>query len=113
MRVKQFAREIRSGPLRCALKLKSTSVGPQPVLAFYLTVGAARRGPFVHDFAGRALQDGGDFEMDWLEQVYEGALTVGVELVDPREPGPEDPGEASNVATEEEAEHEEAGALAE
>lgn len=78
-----FMKMLAAKSLRFALKLKVPVVAANtPVLKFYLSVGStAPQGPFVCDFAERAIQGCDDFAVDWLSQIEaDGSLRVGMEL---------------------------------
>lgn len=77
-----YAAMVKKGPLYGALCLKADCLLFETVLRFYLTVGAARQGPFTFDFSEKAIHGCDDFGADWLKQIDEatGNLSVGVEI---------------------------------
>lgn len=76
-----YEARIAEGPLSGALKFKVvTQVGDQLVIKFNLFVGEILKGPIEHNFADHVIH-GLDFSNNWLEQVGNGALVVGVEVL--------------------------------
>jgi hypothetical protein len=77
-----YAAMVKKGPLYGSLKLKADGVEITTELAFYLTCGCVRRGPFSHDFLQQAIHGCDDFGVDWLKQVdVSGCLRVSVEVL--------------------------------
>lgn len=75
-----YTKRITEGPLDACLKLKIPNCPEKCELWYYLTVGSARRGPFVHNFAESTVSECGDFG-DWLKQLdADKSLTVAVEV---------------------------------
>uniref|UniRef100_A0A7S4S294 Uncharacterized protein n=1 Tax=Alexandrium monilatum TaxID=311494 RepID=A0A7S4S294_9DINO len=84
-RKSMYSAMIRRGPLHGALKLKADCPEAAVALRLYLTVGAARSGPFAYDFSQCAIHGCDDFGgADWLRQLdaASGCLRVGVEILE-------------------------------
>jgi len=77
----RYEARIAEGPLSGALKFKVvTNFGDKLVISFNLFVGDILRGPIEHNFADHIIH-GVDFNNNWLEQIKNGSLVVGVEML--------------------------------
>jgi len=74
-----YTKRITEGPLDASLKLKIPNCPSPCEIRYYLTVGSARRGPFIHNFSETTVSECGDFG-DWLGQLDEDkSLTISLE----------------------------------
>lgn len=77
----KYEARITEGPLSGALKFKVvTNFSDNLVVNFNLFVGDVVQGPIEHNFADHIIY-GVNFESNWLDQMKNGSLTVGVELI--------------------------------
>ncbi|CAE8684795.1 unnamed protein product [Polarella glacialis] len=77
----RYEARIAEGPLSGALKFKVvTQLEDKLVISFNLFVGEVMEGPLEHNFADHVIH-GLDFSNNWLEQVGNGSLVVGVEVL--------------------------------
>jgi len=77
-----YTKKVIDGPLDGCLKLKVPQCPAPHVLEYYLSIGSARRGPFVHNFAESAVNGVSDFGVDWLKHLdNDQSLTVAVEIM--------------------------------
>lgn len=93
----RYEARIAEGPLCGALKFKVvTNFGDKLVINFNLFVGDIVQGPLEHNFADHVIH-GVDFNNNWLEQMSNGSLVVGVEMlkVQGNEPSIATPGDVA------------------
>lgn len=78
----RYEARIAEGPLAGALKFKVvTNFGDSKlVIRFNLFVGDVLQGPLEHNFADHIIH-GADFNHNWLDQMKNGSLVVGVEML--------------------------------
>lgn len=83
MREQKLRYEARiTEPLSGAVKFKVVTSGVDKLIVkFRLSVGSVWEGPLEHDFAEHIIH-GIDFNCNWLDQMSNGSLTVGVELIE-------------------------------
>uniref|UniRef100_A0A7S4TBX9 Uncharacterized protein n=1 Tax=Alexandrium monilatum TaxID=311494 RepID=A0A7S4TBX9_9DINO len=78
---------IAEGPLSGALKFKVvTNFSDWLVVSFNLFVGGIVQGPIEHNFAEHIVH-GLDFKDNWIGQIKNGSLVVGVEMLAVHGPG--------------------------
>uniref|UniRef100_A0A7S4TB36 Uncharacterized protein n=1 Tax=Alexandrium monilatum TaxID=311494 RepID=A0A7S4TB36_9DINO len=83
----RYEARIAEGPLSGALKFKVvTSCSDRLVIAFNLFVGGMVQGPIEHNFAEHIIH-GLDFKDNWIDQMKNGSLVVGVEVLTVHGPG--------------------------
>eukprot|EP00747_Dinoflagellata_sp_TGD_P165104 gnl/TRDRNA2_/TRDRNA2_185953_c0_seq1.p1 gnl/TRDRNA2_/TRDRNA2_185953_c0~~gnl/TRDRNA2_/TRDRNA2_185953_c0_seq1.p1 ORF type:complete len:321 (+),score=63.04 gnl/TRDRNA2_/TRDRNA2_185953_c0_seq1:68-1030(+) len=76
----QYEAQLANGPLTGAVKLKVVAgCGEKLVIAFKLFVGSVVQELLIHNFAEQSVH-GKDFTNNWLDQVENASLVVGVEL---------------------------------
>jgi len=83
----RYEARIAEGPLSGALKFKVvTNFSDRLVIAFNLFVGGMVQGPIEHNFAEHIIH-GLDFKDNWIDQMKNGSLVVGVEVLTVHGPG--------------------------
>jgi len=81
----QFSKMVTNGPLKACLMLKVPNARQCP-LNYYLRVGSKKKGPFVFDFSVTAIDNQGEFGINWLQEMKsDGSITVSVEILKPQE----------------------------
>lgn len=77
----RYEARMAEGPVSGTLKFKVvTNLGDKLSIRFKLFVGEVCQGPVEHDFADHIIH-GVEFKNNWLEQMSNGALVVGVEVL--------------------------------
>jgi len=72
---------IAEGPLSGAVKFKVvTNLGDRLIIRFNLFVGTLVQGPIEHNFADHIIH-GVEFKDNWIDQIKNGSLVVGVEML--------------------------------
>uniref|UniRef100_A0A7S4TB60 Uncharacterized protein n=1 Tax=Alexandrium monilatum TaxID=311494 RepID=A0A7S4TB60_9DINO len=83
----RYEARIAEGPLSGALKFKVvTNFSDWLVVSFNLFVGGIVQGPIEHNFAEHIVH-GLDFKDNWIGQIKNGSLVVGVEMLAVHGPG--------------------------
>jgi len=78
----QFSKMVTDGPLDACLTLKVPNARPC-VLKYFLWVGDKRTGPHECNFSNTAIDNRGSFGIDWLLELDNSGITVGVEMLLP------------------------------